>query len=273
MKENILEREGASMREHIWVNSRNKRLSVMVDTPPTFIAGRPVVVFCHGFTGDKIGNNQLTKNLGNFIKNIGYGAVRFDYAGSGDSEGEFAEDTSVIGWRQDLESILTWVHGQEIFKSSPIILYGHSLGGLIVLTHPATDKRIIGRVLFAPVTQAVENFRETIFGQDLWQQALQGESIENFYGRALTLHSQFVADLINNQYRPIENLQNTEQPLLFIHGTADDVVPLTGTRAVYAAYNGIKELVITDFDHVAARQQEELQQIIGKWLLAVFRIE
>ena len=258
------------MRDHTWVSSRNKRLSVMVHRPAGFSQGTPVFVFSHGFGGDKIGANQLTKNLADFIEELGYGVVRFDYAGSGDSEGNFANDTSVAGWRQDLENIVTWVHEQDDFTQSPILLYGHSLGGLVALTHPAGDKRIVARIIFAPVTQAVENFRDIIFGQELWQQALQGENIKNFYGRAYTLKPQFVQDLMTHTYSPTENLAGTAQPLLFIHGTSDDVVPLAGTEVVYAAYSGKKELVITDFDHVAAGQQEELQQIIGKWLAEQF---
>jgi len=258
------------MRDHIWVKSRNKRLSVMVHTPTRFGQGTPVFVLCHGFTADKIGANQLTKNLAEFIEQLGYGVVRFDYAGSGDSEGDFAQDTSVAGWRQDLENIVAWVHEQTDFKQSPIVLYGHSLGGLVVLTHPADDRRIAARFVFAPVTQVIENFRDIILGQELWQQALQGENIKNFDGRAFTLNPQFVEDLVTNTYSPAENLAEGAQPLLFIHGTADDVVPLAGTELVYADYKGEKELVITNFDHVAAGQHQELQQIIGKWITEQF---
>jgi|GEM_PF-1365292 alpha/beta superfamily hydrolase len=258
------------MRDHTWVSSRKNRLSVMIHTPENFIQGTPVIVLCHGFTGNKIGANHLTKNLADFIEQLGYGVVRFDYIGSGDSDGEFATKTSVAGWRQDLESILVWVHEQEDFKKSPILLYGHSLGGLVVLTHPAGDIRIAARIVFAPVTQAVENFRDIILGQELWQQALQGESIENFYESAFTLNSQFVQDLVANSYNPAQNLTGTKQPLLFIHGTTDDVVPLAGTQVVYDAYDGQKELAITNFDHVAAKQHNELQRIIGKWLADQF---
>jgi len=242
----------------------------MVHTPADFVQGTPVVVFSHGFGGDKVGANQLTKNLAEFIEELGYGVVRFDYAGSGDSEGTFANDTSVDGWRQDLETILSWVHQQEEFQQSPIVLYGHSLGGLVALTHPADDTRIVARIVFAPVTRPVENFRDIILGQTLWQQALQGESIKNFYGRALTLNPQFVQDLVTNSYSPTDNLAGTKQPLLFIHGTADDVVLLAGTQVVYDAYSGPKEFAVTDFDHVAAGQHSELQQIIRKWLTAKF---
>lgn len=254
------------MKDHIWISSRNKRLSVMVHKPTAFTPGTPVVLFCHGFTGDKVGVNHLTKNLAGFVEQLGYVAIRFDYIGSGDSDGDFAQDTSVAGWRQDLENMLSWIRAQADFSKSPIILYGHSLGGLIVLTHPATDSRITARILFAPVTQAIENFRDIILGKNLWEMALAGEKIKDFYGHSFTLDPEFVQDLVANTYSPTENLLKTKQSILFIHGTKDVVVPVAGTQEVYANYDGKKELVITDFDHVAAGQHEELQQIIGGWL-------
>lgn len=258
------------MREHVWVKSRQQNLSVMVHTPVGFKAGVPVAVLCHGFAGDKIGSNQLTKNLAIFLERLGYAVVRFDYIGSGDSDGDFAIDTSVAGWREDLDNILSWIKAQAQFSHSPLVLYGHSLGGLVALTHPAVDPRVSARIVFAPVTQAVDNFRTIILGEDRWQQSLRGETIHNFYGRALSLEAQFVVDLLRSDYNPGRNLADSEQPILFIHGTADDVVLLAGTQKVYDAYQGHKELVVTDFDHVAAGQHVELQQIIATWLAKLF---
>ena len=56
------------MKDHVWIPSRNGRLSAMVHLPETFQAGDPLVVCCHGFTGDKIGSNQLTRNLAAFLE-------------------------------------------------------------------------------------------------------------------------------------------------------------------------------------------------------------
>lgn len=254
------------MKEHVWISSRNKRLSAMVHLPDSFQAGTPAVVCCHGFTGNKVGYNHLTLNLANFLESLGYGAIRFDFLGSGDSDGDFATDTIVSGWQEDLTHVLDWVKSQAEFSSSPIILYGHSLGGLVVLTYPDGGIPIAARIVFAPVTDAVHNFRDIILGPAFWQQSLAGERIENFFDRGFALESQFVKDLAANRYNPVEAAARLSSPLLIVHGTADVVVPIEGSKKLHDHYRGAKEFVITDFDHGAVGAQDKLQTVIGNWL-------
>lgn len=254
------------MKEHLWIESRDKRLSAMLHLPESFKQGKPLVVFCHGFTGNKIGYNHLTLNLAVFLENSGYGVLRFDFLGSGDSDGEFSKDTIVAGWQQDLINVLDWVGKQEKFSTSPILLYGHSLGGLIVLTHKDLKHRLAGRIVFAPVTNPIDNFRDVILGKELWLRSLAGELIENFFDKGFTLESQFVQDLVENKYEPIADNKKVKTPLLLVHGKADVVVPISGSQKFFDAYPGIKEFAVTEFDHGALGAQKELQSIIGNWL-------
>ena len=78
------------MKEHIWISSRGLRLSAMLHQPAEVRRYTPLIICCHGFTGDKVGANQLTLNLAKKLAQAGYNALRFDFLGSGDSEGEFA---------------------------------------------------------------------------------------------------------------------------------------------------------------------------------------
>lgn len=259
------------MKEHLWISSRKKRLSAMIHLPETFKAGTPVVICCHGFTGNKVGYNHLTVNLANFLEQLGYGVLRFDFLGSGDSDGDFSTDTIVSGWQEDLYNVLQWVKRQAEFSASPILLYGHSLGGLVVLTYP-DDHRIAARLLFAPVTDPIHNFRDIILGQEFWNKSLAGEKIENFYDRGFTLESQFAQDLNEKNYKPIEAAAKLPTPLLLVHGTADQVVPIQGSRELHQQYQGAKEFVVTDFDHGAVGAQGKLQKIIGDWLARTFFI-
>lgn len=254
------------MKEHLWIASRRQRLSAMLHLPESFKPGTPLLVLCHGFTGNKVGYNHLTLHLANFLEKAGYGVLRFDYIGSGDSDGDFATDTSVAGWQEDLTNVLQWVDGQEQFATSPVVLYGHSLGGLVVLTHEDQIERVVARIVFAPVTKPVANFRERIIGPELWQKSLRGEKIENFFDRGFTLYSQFVKGLATQDYDPISAASRLTTPLLIIHGTADVVVPLAGSQELYEQYQSPKEFVVTEFDHGATGKQAEFQQIIGRRL-------
>jgi alpha-beta hydrolase superfamily lysophospholipase len=257
---------GLNMKEHVWINSRNKRLSAMLHIPEGFNSGTPLVVCCHGFTGNKVGYNNLTSNIANFLEGNGYSVLRFDFLGSGDSEGEFSTDTIVSGWRQDLSNVLAWVNTNQLFAQSPIILYGHSLGGLVVLSHEDPTNEVAARIVFAPVTQPISNFQGTILGAALWSKSLAGETIENFFDKGFTLKSQFVQDLVENDYKPVVSASKLFTPLLVVHGTADVVVPIEGSQELVERYQGHKEFAITDFDHGAFGVQKELQNIIGDWL-------
>lgn len=254
------------MKDHVWIPSRNKRLSAMVHVPDGFNGQTPVIVCCHGFTGDKVGYNQLTVNLAKALEAGGYGVVRFDYLGSGDSDGEFAGDTSVAGWKEDLDSVLAWVRDYPPFAGQPLLLYGHSLGGLIVLTYPDEQRRIAGRLVFAPVTSPVDNFREIILGPKLWQAALEGAQISRFYGKGFKLNSQFVKDLAACRYNPGEVMAGIATPLLLVHGTRDVVVPIRYSRDFFAGYPGPKEFQELDLEHSAENDQEALQSTVLNWL-------
>lgn len=254
------------MKDHVWIHSRGKRLSAMLHLPEKFSEVTPLIICCHGFGGNKVGYNHLTLNLANYLEQVGFRVLRFDFLGSGDSDGDFPRDTVISGWQEDLTNILEWVKQQKAFAAAPLILYGHSLGGLIVLTQPE-DKRVKARVVFAPVTKPVDNFREVLLGPDRWEKSLAGEKIANFYDTGFTLESQFVHDLVQKRYDPIAAAANLTTPLLIVHGTLDLAVSPAGSKELYDHYQGEKKLVSPAIDHGAVGSQEILQSIIGDWLL------
>jgi len=258
------------MKEHIWIPSRGKRLSAMLHLPADARRDTPVIICCHGFTGDKVGANQLTLNLAKRLAQAGYNALRFDFLGSGDSEGEFASDTIVSGWQTDLRNVVAWVTQQPQFAETPILLYGHSLGGLIVLTHKNEESTIAGRMVFAPVLNPIANFRDIILGPELWARSVAGESIANFFAKGFSLQDQFVKDLIANDYDPIGDATKLPTPLLIIHGTADLAVPPAGSEQLYQKYTGPKVLQRPQIDHVATGSIEILPQLIQAWLAMRF---
>lgn len=261
------------MKDHVWITSRNKRLSAMLHLPASFREKTPLIVCCHGFTGDKVGYNHLTRNLATFLEETGYGVLRFDYAGSGDSEGDFVTETSVANWKADLLNVLAWVKAQPLLVSSPVILYGHSLGGLVVLTHKNEQYPVDARMVFAPVTQPLYNFREIILGAELWQRSENGQRIGNFFGRGFQLEPQFVRDLLESQYDPIADAAQLDTRLLLVHGTEDVAVPIQGSRELNKKYRGPKEFVELPIDHGAVGAQEQLYTVIGSWLKKYYPLD
>lgn len=251
------------MKVHEWILSRGKRLSAIVHKPDLPEAKTPVVICCHGFTGEKVGANQLMLNLAKRIATVGF-VVRFDFAGSGESEGEFAADTTVKGWQEDLCSVVDWVKAQPEMVNLPLYLLGHSLGGLIALAY--SGHALAGRIALAPVVRPIANFRDVILGKEFWEQAKNGLPVANFYGKAFSLEPGFVHDLLVGDYNPLAAAENYTDSLLLIHGDSDAAVLLAGSEELYSRYGGPKDLQIMAADHVFAGRHTELAERITGWL-------
>lgn len=254
------------MKYHAWIESRGERLSAMVHHPE----GQerpPVVVFCHGFTGEKVGGNQFNLHVANAVEASGFAAVRFDFAGSGESEGEFAVDTTITGWQTDLHEVIHWVKEQPAYRESLLFLVGHSLGGSIVLLHQDPDPVIAGRIALAPAIHLEENFREIILGPNLWAASEAGETISHFYGKGYSLEPHFVRDLVLHKHAPLAASKQYTEPVLLIHGSDDPAVPVDGSRQFFREYAGPKELVVIDgADHGFSRHMPKLQETVVTWL-------
>lgn len=253
------------MKQHEWILSQGRKLSAMIQAHNFTVTQTPVVICCHGFTSEKVGSNQLMLHIANAIEAAGLIALRFDFTGSGESDGDFAADTTIKNWREDLGNVIEWVKNLPEFEGLPIYLLGHSLGGLIALSHE--DPSIAGRIALAPVTEPLANFQDIILGPELWRQSLAGLTVANFLGKGFSLSPNFVKDLLANRYDPLAHSRRYQAPLLIVHGREDIVVPPAGSEVLYDSYKGSKEIVRLPADHVFAGRHEELTAHITEWLL------
>ncbi|MBN2188868.1 MAG: alpha/beta fold hydrolase [Chitinispirillaceae bacterium] len=130
-----------------WRNAgKTLRGSLLVARPK----GSPWVVFCHGFTGHRLGPGYLFVQLSRSLGQAGISSLRFDFSGAGESEGRF-RDMTVDTMRSDLLSAARLV--RERCAPSSLILLGHSLGGMIAALECASIKPD-GLVLLSPVADA-----------------------------------------------------------------------------------------------------------------------
>ncbi|SDT99647.1 hypothetical protein SAMN05444156_1334 [Verrucomicrobium sp. GAS474] len=100
--------------------------------------GKKLVILCHGFTGTKAEHNRLFVQTARAFQKAGISALRFDFFGSGDSDGEFNEMTPNTQIRDAL-AVLAW--GRRRYDR--VALLGLSFGGAtsICATHQAKGKQ------------------------------------------------------------------------------------------------------------------------------------
>jgi pimeloyl-ACP methyl ester carboxylesterase len=99
-------------------------------------------VFLPGYASDMNGTKALA--LEAWAQRRGQAFLRFDYAGCGESQGDFADQT-LAGWRDDVLAMLDQV------ATGPVVLVGSSMGGwLMLLAALARPDQVKGLVGIAP---------------------------------------------------------------------------------------------------------------------------
>jgi pimeloyl-ACP methyl ester carboxylesterase len=102
----------------------------------------PTIMFLPGYASDMNGTKALA--LEAWARRQGRAFLRFDYAGCGESEGAFEEQT-LADWRDDTLALI-----DELIEG-PVVLVGSSMGGwLMLLVARARPERVVGLVGVAP---------------------------------------------------------------------------------------------------------------------------
>jgi fermentation-respiration switch protein FrsA (DUF1100 family) len=137
---------------------------------------------------------------------------------------------------EDLDEVLNWIDkmAEELhLDSKQIFLVGHSRGGGIALLKSAEDKRVKRLVLWASLSEFDSFFRpETI---QEWNKNGVVYAANKRTGQQLPLNKQLYDNYLKNK----ETLDLNKAakllsiPLLIIHGTNDESVPLSHAESLY----------------------------------------
>jgi pimeloyl-ACP methyl ester carboxylesterase len=139
----------------------------------------PTIMFLPGYASDMSGTKALA--LEAWAARTGQAFLRFDYAGCGESEGAFEEQT-LADWRDDALAFI------DDGLDGPVVLVGSSMGGwLMLLIARDRPERIAGLVGVAPAP----DFTDWGFTTDEKLHLLQHGRLErpNPYGPAPTVYT------------------------------------------------------------------------------------
>ena len=91
-------------------------------------SSKGLVVMFHGFTGHMNENGYLFKELSTQLKEHGYSSLRFEFMGSGISDGRF-EEMTFLTELDDARAILKYAKSLKI--NDKLIILGFSMGGAV----------------------------------------------------------------------------------------------------------------------------------------------
>jgi dipeptidyl aminopeptidase/acylaminoacyl peptidase len=204
----------------------------------------PAVALLHGFGGNHIEPHALFPKAARALAGAGVAALRFDFRGSGDSEGEF-RDASIESEVSDTEAGLRWLAEQPEVDGTRLGLVGLSLGGMIAACAAGRNPAVRALVLWAPVAHLGELFEAGATAERTREIATQG--VTDLGG--LEVGAALVGQAM--EIDPVAGLAGYAEPALIAHGTADAVVPTEHGRRYKAALGERAELELFEgADHV-----------------------
>jgi alpha-beta hydrolase superfamily lysophospholipase len=206
----------------------------------------PAIVICPGFAGNKCGKFRLFVVLAEQLAQLGIAVLRFDYRGSGDSEGDF-HDLTLESKVSDTLHCLHFLEEDPQIDSNRIGLLGRSLGGLISILAANRSQNIKSLALWAPV------FHSTPW-QELWiaykahqlDASIEAGSLPPHVPNLRFLEEFFKVDL----EKELKGLQHI--PLLHIHGEEDAVVKrehIEGYKKARAGNQKTRFVPLSHSDH------------------------
>jgi exosortase A-associated hydrolase 2 len=137
-------------------------------------------VLSHAFGEEKLWSHRVLVSFARELAERGYPVFRFDYTGTGDSDGSLAE-TSIASHVLDLAAAVRWLNA-KLDGSCQIGLVGLRLGATIAALlagqHPPCTDRLGPLVLWDPVTDGESYVQELLRSHLSTQLAVHGRVIE-----------------------------------------------------------------------------------------------
>lgn len=216
------------------------------------------VLFAHCFTCNK--NYFAVKNIARALSAQGYGVLRFDFSGLGESDGEFAE-TTFSGNVEDLIAAAAYLESEY---QAPEMLIGHSLGGAAVIFAAAKLPSVKGVVTIAAPSSPVHV--KHLLKSNLEEIEEKGVAEVNVGGRNFTIKKNFLEDI--NMHDLTEFAKDLEKAFLIMHSPQDRVVEISNAEALYRNVKHPKSFVSLDgADHLLTnnKDSEYAGKVIASW--------
>lgn len=177
--------------------------------------GSPALMFLPGYASDMDGAKALA--LDAFAEQRGLAMLRFDYSGTGSSEGEFADGT-LSGWLGEA------LHLLDTLVRGPVILIGSSMGGWIALLAARERPRRVAAIMGIA---AAPDFTDWGYSDDEKAQLQHSGRLEQANPYAPDPHVTHLGFWESGKsLRLLDAPIAIHCPVRLVHGDADSEVPL-----------------------------------------------
>ena len=213
----ITNKSGKVEKIHGWWIPGNSPLNLGAGTgAPPLQRGefKNVLLYLHG-NGLNIGANI---NQSYRFRQLGFSVLLIDYRGYGRSQGSFPKESQVY---EDAETAYNYLVKQRQLLPSQILLYGHSMGGAVAIELAIKHPEAAGLIVQSSFT-------------------LMADMVESYaFMRIFPVRL-----LLTQRFNSIAKVESLRMPVLFVHGTADPLIPAIMSKKLYAASAEPKQLLL-----------------------------
>ena len=194
---------------------------------PAETAGAPLLIICHGFCGSPDGGSSPILAEGLLLHGIS--TLRFSFSPHRCLSQQVDEIRSIVSFSK-----------QEL--SSRIALLGRSMGAAASLAFASRYGGLAGLCLMASPADLPSTFRD-ILGED-YCRLENGQPVTVYHEETpVYLTPDFISDF--SQYDLLNDIRHLNSiPLLIIHGTADETVPVSHSTQLFSAASEPKQLLL-----------------------------
>ncbi len=245
--------------------NKNQRIAGMLHIA-NFQGKGPAVIMCHGFTGQRMEVHFLFVKMARRLAENGINVLRFDFRGSGESEGKF-EDMTVEEEISDAETALRFLLQQELVDYNRVGVIGLSLGGCVSACLAGRVKNLIkSLVLWSAAYKPGENLSSLLTPET--KETLDRLGYINMGGNKVGKKFFEILPSID----PIKELSAYPGAVLLVHGEAD-FIPYSQAQECYEKlrqrqFGKAKLHIVKGADHAfsSPEWEEEVMMTTLNWL-------
>lgn len=232
-------------------------LAALIDLPRGAPVGFALFAHCFTCTKDLIAARRIARAL----SEAGWGVVRFDFTGLGQSGGDFSRTT----FSSNVDDLIAAARFMRATYSAPRLLVGHSFGGAAALVAaPLLDDVAAVAVIGAPSDEA---YALRHFDESRARLQAEGSAEVTLAGRPFVFERSFVDDL-GSGGRVLAAVGGLKRALLVLHAPLDEEVGADHASRIFAAARHPKSFVSLDTaDHLLTREEDALYAgaVIAAW--------
>lgn len=228
------------MEKYVELDSGDGILRGMLHLPGTNTKTRyPGVILYHGFSGDRREPGFMFVRFSRLLADIGIASIRFDFLGSGESDGSFT-DMTFSREAEQASLILDYFQGLDKIDEKNIVLLGLSMGGALAgFLAGKRSSELRSLVLWAPAGEM------RYFIEKREKQIENGEITGDVMDiSGLLLGEEFIEDV--GSVKIMEQTSGYKGELLIVHGTADTVVPIAVSEGYLQLFGNRAKLIRVD---------------------------